>query len=98
MRLKKQIEQINKNGRNHIYISNLMREVENNFAEVHHMKFIGINNYDSTYQSVYNKIVDINDLPKEERRNYVPEMLVVDPENINIAMYIDNTGEDTDRI
>ena len=96
--IKDYIEQINKNGRNHIYISNLMREVENNFAEVHHMKFIGINNYDSTYQSVYNKIVDINDLPKEERRNYVPEMLVVDPENINIAMYIDNTGEDTDRI
>lgn len=94
--IKEYIEEINKDGKNYIYISNLMREVENNFAEVHHMKFIGINNFDSTFQSVYNKIVDINDLPKSERRNYVPEIVVVDEDNVNLAMSIDQTGVDDD--
>jgi hypothetical protein len=96
--IKEYIEQINTAGRNHIYVSNLMREIENNFSEVHHLKFISINNYDSTYQSVFNKVVDINDLPKEERRDYVPEILVIEDDTINISMYVDNTGVDEDSV
>ena len=59
------------------YISNLIREIELNFPAVDHLKFMGINDYDTDYQTISVRETDLNNLTKEERRNYVPEMLVV---------------------
>ena len=78
---------MNTNGMNNLYISNLMRKIEMEFAFVNHIRFRSINNYDSTYQTVKNKVSDIEDLSVDERRFYVPEMLVIDLEDIIITEY-----------
>jgi hypothetical protein len=85
--IKSLIEVVNNKGMNNLYISNLMRKVENNFSYVDHMRFKNINYYDTTYQAVKNYVTDINDLTVEERRWYVPELLVSDIEDININEY-----------
>jgi hypothetical protein len=80
--IKEFIEQLNSDGSNDLYISNLIKAIENQFAEVHHLKFMGINNYSTDYQTIIVKETDLNNLTKEERQKYVPEMLVVDSSNI----------------
>lgn len=85
--IKNQIEVVNNKGMNNLYISNLMRKVENNFAYVDHIRFKEINYYDSTYQAVKNYVTDLDELTVEERRWYVPELLVSDIEDININEY-----------
>ena len=85
--IKSEVEKMNTNGTNNLYISNLMRKIEINFPFVNHIRFRTINNYDSTYQTVKNKVSDIEDLSVNERRFYVPEMLTIDLEDIVITEY-----------
>ena len=85
--IKSTIETINSDCMNNLYISNLMRKIESNFAYVDHIRFVGINSYNSTYQAVKNNVTDLNDLSVEERRFYVPEILTCDVENITINEY-----------
>ena len=85
--IKTEIETMNRNKMNNLYISNLMRKIESNFAYVDHMKFNSINGEGSDYQAVRNRTVDIRKLTVEERRNYVPEFLVVNTSDITINEY-----------
>lgn len=85
--IKNEIETVNNKGTNSLYISNLMRKVENHFAFVDHIRFKSINGYDSKYQAVKNKVPDINDLSVQERRFFVPELLVSDVDDIVITEY-----------
>lgn len=85
--IKNEIETVNNKGTNSLYISNLMRKVENHFAFVDHIRFKSINGYDSKYQAVKNKVPDINDLSVQERRFFVPELLVTDIDDIVITEY-----------
>ena len=82
--IKNEIETMNRNKMNNLYISNLMRKIESNFAYVDHMKFNSINGEGSDYQAVRNRTVDIKNLTVEERRNYIPEFLVVNTSDITI--------------
>lgn len=84
--IKEFIEKVNSSGNNDLYISNLIREIETNFASVHHLKFMGINDYDTNYQTISVITTDLAELSKEERRQYVPEILVVDPDNIMLSI------------
>lgn len=84
--IKNFIENINENGSNDLYISNLIRNIETNFASVHHLKFRGINEYNTDYQTICSKETDLNNLSKIERRNYVPEILVADLDNILLSI------------
>ena len=86
--IKEEIERLNETGVNYVHISNLMRKIELNFAAVDHIRFININNYPTTYQSVKVLVEDVNDLEKRERMIYVPEMLTVDLDNIIINEYV----------
>ena len=86
--IKKEVETINTANLNNLYISNLMRKIELKFAYVDHIIFNSINAYDSTYQAVKNCVTDINQLTVEERRTYVPELLVVDVDDIEINDYM----------
>ena len=88
--IKSTIESINKEGTNNLFISNLMRKVENEFAYVDHIKFVGINNYSSDYQTVKNNAIKLDNLTKEERRYYVPDLLVINKAKINIEFYENN--------
>lgn len=84
--IKEYVEQINHDGYNNIFVSNLIRSLENNFAKIDHLKFISFNDYDSSVQSIKCAVTDLNELTKEERRRYVPEMLIANPENISISL------------
>ena len=85
--IKADTETINEYGQNNLYVSNLMRKIENRFAFVDHIRFKGINNYDTVYQAVKNKSVDLNDLSVAERRWYVPEFIVTDIDAITLNAY-----------
>ena len=85
--IKEYIESINKEGTNDLYISNLIREIENKFANVHHLVFKGINNYDVSYQAIKNKAISLTDLSKEERRHFVPELITVNRASIKLKFY-----------
>lgn len=85
--IKSEIETVNEKGMNNLFISNLMRKIENKFAYVDHIRFKSINGYNSKYQAVKYKVTDINDLEVEERRFYVPEFLLCDTDDIIITEY-----------
>ena len=80
--IKSDIETINENGQNFLHISNLIRKIENKFDFVDHLRFKGINRYNTTYQTARNFTTDLNTLTVEQRRWYVPEFLVIDYEDI----------------
>lgn len=82
------IENVNNStGSNDLYVSNLIKAIETQFTKVHHLRFMGINDYDSNYQTIINRTTDLNELTKEERRKYVPEILVVRLDDIEIVPY-----------
>ena len=85
--IKQLIESINNDGTNDLYISNLIREIENNFAYVHHLKFEGLNDYPTDCQSIINTRISLNDMKKEERRHFVPDLLTVNKNNIILNFY-----------
>ena len=86
--IKNFIEQVNSSGNNDLYISNLIKSIENNFPEIHHLKFLGINKYDTNYQTISSRVVNINNLSKDERRRYVPEILVIDPNDVELQIEV----------
>ena len=85
--IKADVETINEDGMNNLYISNLMRKIEIQFAEVDHIRFRHINQYDTEYQAIRNYVDDLNELSIEERRYYVPELLVINLDDITINEY-----------
>ena len=84
--IKEFVEKVNTAGGNDLFISNLIREIENNFASVHHLKFEGIDDYSTEYQTISLHTPNLNDLSKEERREYVPEILVVNMDSILLSI------------
>lgn len=84
--IKSYIENINTEGSNDIYISNLIKSIENNFSEIRYLNFIKINDYDSSIQSIENRTKNLNLLTKEERINYIPEYLTISDEDIIIEL------------
>jgi len=86
--IKDTIESLNAAGMNTLHISNMIRKLEDRFKAIDHIRFKNINNYDTTYQSINNRTEDIDDLSVEERRHYVPEMIVCDLDDIVITEYI----------
>ena len=87
--IKDYIETINDEGSNNLYVSNLIREIENNFTYVHHLKFRGINSYDTNYQAIINRKIKLEDMTKEERRTFVPDILVINTNNIKLYFHQD---------
>ena len=90
--IKEYIESINNDGTNDLYISNLIREIENNFAYVHHLKFEGLNDYPTDCQSIINTRISLSDMKKEERRHFVPDLLTVNKNNIILNFYTNESG------
>lgn len=84
--IKDYIESINSSGTNSIYISNLIREIENNFDSVSYLKFVSFNNYSSAIQVIENTTVDLASLSIEDRKHYVPEYLTLSLDDVNIEL------------
>jgi hypothetical protein len=75
---------LNSKSQPNIYISNLIRLIETNNPNVDHLKFTGINSYDSNRQYILVKYEDISDLSKSEMEIVVPEIIQCHPEDINL--------------
>lgn len=86
--IKKEVETVNSSGMNNLYVSNLLRKIETQFAYVDHIRFRGFNHYNTMYQAIKNYVEDLSQLTVEERRYYVPELLVIDLEDIIINDYV----------
>ena len=84
MYIKNRIESINNEGTNILHISNLMREIETNYSYVDHIRFVKINNYDTDVQSLVLVFPTLEDMDKDTRRSYVPELITCDLNDIHI--------------
>jgi len=67
-----------------IHMSNLIRTLEQNVPNIRYIRFLGFNNYDSSKQSIFIKFKDISELQQEKLIPYVPEILRVDKNSIEI--------------
>lgn len=81
------IETINDDGMNNLYISNLISSLETKFAYISHLKFKGISGYDSMYQAVHDDMINLDILPKDVRKKYLPELLCIDLNDIILSIY-----------
>ena len=79
------VEDTNKAETNYIYVSNLIRSLEQEFKEIVYIEFLGFNDYGPSEQIIENNFTDLSDLTKEQVINYVPEYL-----NINRHVVLDN--------
>ena len=84
MYIKNRIESINNEGTNILHISNLMREIETNYSYVDHIRFVKINNYETDVQSLVLVFPTLEDMDKDTRRSYVPELITCDLNDIHI--------------
>ena len=84
--IKDYFEEVNDNGLNGIYISNLIQALENEFEDIKYIKFISMNGYDTFVQCIENERVDLTKLTKQERIEYVPEFLNIELEDITIEL------------
>ena len=87
--IKSYIESVNNTGTNRLFVSNLMRDIENEFGYVDHIHFGNINGYDTSYQSIINVKIDLDSLDKDERRKFVPDLLTINTNNIFLTFNMD---------
>lgn len=71
------VEDTNNDGTNFLYMSNLIRRMEENFGQISYMEFVGFNDYSSNYQIIENNFRGIDYLRKEQVINFIPEYLNV---------------------
>ena len=84
--IKSYIENINSNSSLSLYISNLITKIETGNKDVEYLKFLGINDYDSSIQVIDNITKDLSLLTKSEQLNFVPEYLTIDISDIFIQI------------
>lgn len=85
--IKNYIENLNEKGSNAIYVSNMITEIETRFSDyVQYMKFVRINEYDSSVQAILNNSVNVETMTKDEVRQYVPEYITIDLNDIAIEI------------
>lgn len=82
--IKAYIEDLDIDRANIFNVSNLQTSIENNVPNVKYLIFLGINDYDSTYQRI--KLDDPYkvDMTMYEYQIYVPEFLTINRKNIEI--------------
>lgn len=71
---------------NSLYVSNLIRALENNFEEIAYVIFNGFNTYSSQDQIIENNFRGLEELTKEQIIKFVPEYL-------NINRRVTSSGE-----
>ena len=79
------VENTNNSETNFIYVSNLLRSLEQEFSEIVYIEFLGFNDYGPNEQIIENNFSDLSLMDKEQVINYVPEYL-----NINRHVILDN--------
>ena len=60
--------------------------IETNFAYVDHIVFNKINDYPTDYQAITNEYISLDNLTKEQRKKFVPDILVINKNNVRITI------------
>lgn len=81
------VESTNDSNTSFLYISNLIRNLEQEFDEIVYIEFVSFNDYDSSKQIIENNFTDLSGFTKQQIIDFVPEYL-----NINRHIVLD-TGE-----
>ena len=95
--IKTYIESINNDTGNSIYVSNIIKAIENKFDAVKYIKFgrkmndkyigfVGVQKYGIETQSIENNSINLDSLDFRARREYVPEYLNIHLNNIDIEL------------
>ena len=84
MEIKSFVERLNSAEIHNIYISNMIKNIETNHPNVHHLRFLGINRYDANKQSIRLKYRNISELREDRLMIYVPEVIQIDMKDIII--------------
>lgn len=82
--IKKFFDSINNGDTTDIHVSDLIHEVIHNQPNVHYIRFLGFNNYDANKQSIFVKYNDISDLQEDQLKPYVPEIIRIDSDSVEI--------------
>lgn len=86
--IKDYFESVNKDNNEGIFISNLIQQLENTFPQIRYIKFVSINGYDPLTQTINNKHMDLNELDKMDRIEFVPEYINIEIDDINIELLV----------
>lgn len=86
MFIKDYFETINSDKNEGIFVSNLIQQLENTFSQIRYIKFESLNGYPTNVQNLENSTVDLNDLTKEQRIEYIPEYLNIELDDIIIDL------------
>ena len=68
-----------------LHSSDLIHLIIQNHSNVRYIRFIGYNNYDANKDSIFIKYSNVDDLIENQLRPYVPEMIRVDSDSIEIT-------------
>lgn len=77
-------DSLNNGDRVDVHVSDLIHIIMDNQPNVHYIRFLGFNNYDANKQSIFVKYDDISELREDQLQPYVPEMIRVDTNSIDI--------------
>jgi hypothetical protein len=73
-----------------IHASDIIHRIKDNQPNINYIRFLGFNQYDANKQSIFLKYSDISQLKKNELMPYVPEIIRVDSDSVEIIEEISN--------
>lgn len=68
-----------------MHASDIIHKVIENQPNVRYLRFLGFNNYDANKDSIFVKYTDASQLKEDQLHIYVPEMIRVDEDSIDIS-------------
>ena len=78
-------EAIDSGSDSDVHVSDLIHAIIDNNPNVRYVRFLGFNDYDANKQSIFVKFSDISELRQDQLMPYVPEMIRVDANSIDIT-------------
>lgn len=72
-----------------LHVSDLITYIKSNEPNVNYIRFVGFNSYDANKQSIFVKFNSIDDLKEDQLHIYVPEIIRVDEDSIEIIEEVD---------
>lgn len=82
--IKSFFDDLDSGKRTDVHASDLIHMIKENQPNVSYIRFIGFNDYDANKQSIFTKYDDVSAMNRELVQNYVPEMIRVDSDSIEI--------------
>lgn len=84
--IKEFIQRTNESIFNSFHVSNLIRAIEVAFPDVSYLTFRNINNYPTLLQTITPKYIELENMPKDEKIEFVPEYMSIRLDDIKLTM------------